>query len=129
MAGQGQYVETTAMHASIQAFENTAQDLMNAMRQLKQFLDQDASAQIYQGQQANAFNQVRTQVEADLNLAGQKLSDMAAKMKDVFGNYSHNDGEAAAEFQKLTDISNSAGSLNPGVSGLLPAPSGSSAVA
>jgi uncharacterized protein YukE len=117
----GLNVESSAMHAAIQGFENTAQDLMTAMGHLRQFLDQDASSGVYKGAQAQAFNQVRTQVENDLQSAGNALSDMASKMKTVFNNYQHGDGEAATEYNKLTGISSSASSLGSGGSGLLPA--------
>jgi uncharacterized protein YukE len=113
------------MQAAVNAFDQTAQDLMTALQHMKQFLDQDASSGVYKGNQADAFNVVREQVEADLQKAGNNLTSMSTTMKNVLAKYQTQDAEIKQQqLNVLGGIQSSAGNLNPSVSGLLPTPAG-----
>jgi uncharacterized membrane-anchored protein YjiN (DUF445 family) len=119
MSSTGFNAESSAMTRAINGFETCAENVQSAMAKLESDLQDQLNSNTYQGAQAQAFTNVSTKIQEDMQTASTQIQNMSQLMQTAFKNYLQGDQEAQ---QELNKIGNQAGSfsqsLNPTISRL-----------
>ncbi|GIF19870.1 hypothetical protein Ate02nite_26000 [Paractinoplanes tereljensis] len=87
--------EAAVMAQTATKFENVNQELQSMLSTLMSELSVLSSA--WKGRGAHAFEQVKTQYQADLQKLNQALSETAVAIKDSGHHYTTTDDEAASK--------------------------------
>ena len=112
MAGSGYQADQAAMTQAKNGFDQCAQNAQTAMNTLRNELDGLLSTSTYAGSQAQAFQMLHAQIEADMKTASDKINTIGQLIGSASANYETHDTTAATSFNNVAGTIANSGTIN-----------------
>ena len=109
MSSPGFQSDAAAMTRAVQSFEETASNARKAMADLES--DLQGTLHQYAGDQATAFWNLHTTLQADMQKANQELDVMSNLVNQSFHNYNTGDAQVADTLRSVNNTAQSGGAV------------------